>query len=405
LIDGQGVRAFTDDPGGPVVAGSAGDLLRLIRGGRAATRADLADLTGLATTTIAKRVDSLIAARLIYDAGEGASTGGRPPRLLEFNKDAGVVLVADLGATHSRVAVTDLAGIVLAEVASGIEIARGPDAVLDWVDDCFREVLERAGRSLGDVRGIGMGVPGPVEFEAGRPVSPPIMPGWDRYRVVERLVGAYGVPALLDNDVNIMGLGEYYTNWSEYRDLLYVKVGTGIGCGIVAGGQLLRGASGAAGDIGHIHVAGHDDARCTCGNYGCLEAVAGGGALARQLRERGVEAHDSRSVVRLVRASNPDALELVRQAGRLLGEVLAGLVNAFNPAVIVIGGDVAQAREPLFAGVREAVYLRSTPLATESLRIERSQLDDRAGVTGAAVMVIEHILSPAVVDTQVASAV
>ena len=277
--------------------------------------------------------------------------------MFAFNRDAGVVLAADLGATHSRVAVTDLGGEVLVEGAEEIAIADGPDAV--WLARAtFDELLGRVGRSHADVRGIGVGVPGPVEFATGTPVAPPIMPGWDGYRVSDRLADRFGAPTLVDNDVNIMALGEHWKAWRAYDHLLFVKVGTGIGCGIITDGRIHRGAQGAAGDIGHIHVPGNEEI-CRCGNRGCLEAVAGGGAMAARLRRPGIEAANSRDVVRHVRDGRPEAMQLVRQAGRELGEVLAASVNFFNPGVIVIGGDIAHADEHLLAGVREVVYQRA----------------------------------------------
>jgi predicted NBD/HSP70 family sugar kinase len=309
-----------------------------------------------------------------------------------------VILTADLGATHARLAVTDLAGKTLGELPEDLEIARGPVTVLAVVARQFAELLQETGRRPADVKGIGIGVPGPVEFATGRPINPPIMPGWDDFSIPGYLAQHFDVPILVDNDVNIMALGEHWTNWRYERNLLFVKVGTGVGCGIVAEGSIYRGTEGAAGDIGHIHVAGHDDVVCECGNVGCLEAVAGGRALARAARGLGLEAHDSRDVVALAQAHPGTLVQLVRQAGRTLGEVLAGLVNAFNPGVIVVGGDVAQAREPLFAGIREIVYRRATPLATRRLKIVPSTLGDRAGTVGAAVMAIEHVLSPASVD-------
>jgi len=156
-------------------------------------------------------------------------------------------------------------------------------------------------------------------------------------------------------------------------------------------------------NIGHIQVTEREDAICRCGNVGCLEAMAGGTAMARALTNMGIPASTSRDVVRLARGGNREAAMLVREAGRALGKVLAAAVNLFNPAVIVIGGDVAQAHEPLLAGAREELYRRSLPLATRHLRIARSELEDRAGVIGAAVMVIEHILSPAAVDRDLAA--
>jgi predicted NBD/HSP70 family sugar kinase len=402
--------------GGPPPAGSAGELLRLVREGHASTRADLAALTGLARSTVSQRIEALLARGLLYEAGEGPSTGGRPPVMLAFNPRAGVVLAADLGATHSRTAVTDLEGTALAESRQEMEIAEGPDVVLEQVQATFDQLLAEAGVPRGDVVGIGVGLPGPVEFATGRPVNPPIMPGWDGVRVPERFAERFGadVPVLVDNDVNIMAAGEHWTRWASVDDLLFIKVGTGIGCGIVAGGRIHRGAQGAAGDLGHIQVPdtviaqvsldGAAPPVCRCGNVGCVEAVAGGGALARRLAERGYDTRNARDVVRLVRGGDAEAGMLVRTAGRVLGEVLAAAVNLFNPAVIVIGGDLARAHEQLLAGVREIVYSRSLPLATRHLEIVRSTLDDRAGITGAASMVIEHVLSPAVVDAWLAAA-
>ncbi len=382
----------------------AGAMLRLIRDGRASTRAELVALTGLARSTVAQRMDSLLEQRLVIPAGASASTGGRPPKTFAFNRNAGAVLAADLGATHSRVAVTDLAGDVLVETRSDIPIADGPEKVLDWLEETFDVLLAEAGHAPGDVRGIGVGVPGPVEFATGTPVAPPIMPGWDGYAVGDRLRSRYGAAVLVDNDVNIMALGEYWAGWRDTQHLLFVKVGTGIGSGVITDGRIHRGAQGAAGDIGHIHVPDHDEVVCRCGNIGCLEAVAGGGAMAARLTELGVPADNSRDVVRHVRDGRPEAMRLVRQAGRELGGVLATAVNFFNPGVIVIGGDIAHADEHLLAGVREVVYRRSTALATRSIRIARSTLDDRAGVIGAAVMVIEAVLAPEAVDEAIAAA-
>jgi predicted NBD/HSP70 family sugar kinase len=274
--------------------------------------------------------------------------------------------------------------------------------MLDWLADRVLDLVAEAGRDPADIRGIGIGVPGPVEFSAGRAVQPPIMPGWDGVAIPERLHGRFPVPILVDNDVNIMAVGEYGAHWSDTTDdLLFVKVGTGIGCGIVVGGEIHRGAQGAAGDIGHIEVQGHHDVPCHCGNTGCVEAVAGGDALAHRLRDLGYDCPDARGVTRLVRGGNADAVRLVRDAGRSIGEVLAGLVNAFNPAVIVVGGDIAEAHTPLLAGVREVIYRRSTALATRGLELVASRLGDRAGVVGAVTTVLDHILATEAIDAVV----
>jgi predicted NBD/HSP70 family sugar kinase len=378
----------------------AGAILELVRAQPAITRSELVERSGLSRSTVTQRLEQLIACGLISDA-EGASTGGRKPSLFAFHARAGVVLAAGLGATHSRLAVTDLTGATLADRASDIDIGLGPEAVLSWIEEQFAELLADAGSSAADVRGVGLGIPAPVETATGKPVLPPIMPGWDAYPIPERLEG-YGVPILVDNDANVMALGEQRTHYRDVPNLLFLKVGTGIGCGIVADDRPQRGADGSAGDLGHVHTAAAGGALCRCGKFGCLEAVASGGAIARRLREQGIEAQTPRDVVALVRAGNMLAIELVRESGRLIGEALAGAVNLLNPRVIVIGGDLAHADEHLMPGIRELVYQRSISLATRHLRIVRTRLDDHAEVAGAAMMVIDHVLSPDKVDELVA---
>lgn len=377
--------------------GSAAALLQLVRNGRAMTRRELGDLAGVSRSVVTQRVDALLAAGLLREAGTSASTGGRPASRLRFNGDAAYVLVADLGATHGRIAVTDLDGEILAEQPMDQPIADGPELVLDRVREHFDALLDQVGRDRA-VWGIGIGVPGPVEHATGRAVSPPIMPGWDGYSIADHL-GDLGVPVLVDNDVNIMALGEYSNHWrGEVDDLLLIKVGTGIGCGIVASGRIHRGAQGAAGDLGHVQVHGYDDVVCSCGNTGCVEAIASGQALAEQLTAAGHPTPDARAVVRRVQRGDSEATRKVREAGQILGEVVATAVNLFNPSVIVIAGDLSNAREQLLAGVREVVYQRSLPLATRHLQVVPPLLGDRAGIRGAGEMVVERLLSDDAVD-------
>jgi len=372
---------------------SAGDLLNLIRTGRARTRGQLGEVTGLARSTVAQRIDALMSAGLVVEVGGAPSTGGRPPSLLGFNADAGLVLAADLGATHSRVAVCNLLAESLAETTAEIDINSGPETVLDWLEETFDGLLAGMGRSPDEVRGIGIGVPGPVDFSRGMAVNPPIMAGWHMYPIKQRLTERHGVPVLVDNDVNVMAFGEYWVMDPKVDDFIFVKVGTGIGSGLILGGVLHRGANGAAGDIGHMRATS-DEVICRCGNNGCLEASAGGGALAAHLRTLGHNAQGSRDVVRLLEKGNKDATRAVRQAGRLIGQVLASTVNLLNPSRILIGGDMARAEQQLLAGIREVVYQRSTTLSTTDLRINTSSLRGRAGVTGAAALAIDHILTP-----------
>jgi glucokinase len=217
------------------------------------------------------------------------------------------------------------------------------------------------------------------------------MPGWDLFDVSGWIRGRIDVPVLVDNDVNISALGELKVAWPDTRHLMFVKIATGIGSGIISEGRLQRGARGSAGDIGHVEVPGGPDVPCTCGNTGCLEALASGSALAAALGVAG-----GSDVVELVKAGDTDAIQAVRQAGRDIGRVLATAVSLLNPRAIVLGGSMARVGEHLIAGVREAVYTRSMPLATEQLTITASTAGSQAAVLGAAVLAAEHALSPEV---------
>lgn len=372
----------------------ASDLFQLLRDGQPRTRAELATITGLGRSTIATRVDSLMELGLIAPVGEATSTGGRPSSRFALNPGARVVLATDLGASHATLALTDLMGVVLAEESGTMDISDGPEVVLGWMVEVAERLLTSIGRTTDDLIAVGIGLPGPVQHATGQPINPPIMPGWDRFDVpgwVEQRLHAH---TLVDNDVNIMALGEQVFSWPQTDHLLFVKVATGIGAGIISGGRLQRGAQGIAGDIGHVQVSRGAGVACRCGNRGCLEAIASGPALARTLREQGLDAADGHAVVELVKQGNIEAIQAVRQAGRDIGEVLTTCVSLANPSVISIGGNIAQAGEHLIAGVREVVYTRSIPLATEHLIIAQSGAGSRAAVMGASMLAIHHALSP-----------
>ncbi|PJJ65020.1 ROK family transcriptional regulator [Compostimonas suwonensis] len=385
---------------GTGVSGVSG-LFQLLRDGQPRTRAELATATGLARSTIASRVDGLISLGLVAPVGDAISTGGRPSSQFAFNPSARVVLAADLGATHATVGVSDLNGAILAEHQDPLDIAAGPEAVLGWLVESGRELLSSAGRDIRDLAAIGIGLPGPVAHSTGRPTNPPIMPGWDGFDVPGWVQQHLQVPVLVDNDVNLMALGEAAHSWPGVEHFIFVKVATGIGSGVISGGSLQRGAQGIAGDLGHVFVQRGAGIACHCGNQGCLEAIASGPAVARELRASGVEVQTGRDVVALVKRGDIAAIQAVRQAGRDIGEVLATCVSLINPQVIAIGGSMAQAGEHLIAGVREVVYSRSMPLATEHLMIVQSRAAGNAGLIGASMLAIEHVLSPVSIDAMV----
>jgi predicted NBD/HSP70 family sugar kinase len=386
------------------VQGRAGDIFQLLRDGKARTRAELAGTTGLARSTVAARIDALISSGLVGPAGEASSSGGRPPSRFAFKPSSRAVVAVDIGATHVALAITDLSGSVLAERRFDQPVADGPEKVLGLVAQEAARLLASASRGMAELAGVGIGLPGPVEHDSGRPVKPPIMPGWDGFDVVSYVQRSLPVPVLVDNDVNIMALGERTAHWPEEANFLFVKVATGIGAGIISSGELQRGANGTAGDLGHVRVPRGDDVLCRCGNHGCLEALASGPAIAAALRRGGLAAEKGRDVLNLVSHGNLEAIQALRQAGRDLGDVLATVVNLLNPSVIVIGGSIGDSGEHLVAGVREVVYRRSLPLATSQLRIGLSRAGDKAAILGASQLVTQHVLSPAVIEATLQAA-
>ena len=315
--------------------------------GRIDFRGDQQEPHSASRNTVSARVDQLITAGLLEEGGRGWSTGGRPPTILRFNSRAGCVLAVDLGVTSVDVAVTDLSAEILASAGHPIDIAEGPRAVLAEVDRLAQQVLTEAGLTPGDVCAVGVGVPGPVEFSTGRPSHPPIMPGWHDFPIPSAFA-RYECPVYVDNDVNVMALGEMGIAGS-LQDVLVVKVGTGIGCGIIVDGRVYRGAQGSAGDIGHIYVAQPDgrSVMCRCGQENCLEAIAGGGALLRYAVAAGLAVDTVRDVVQLAAQGDGAALELVRNAGGVWNFASRGKAAGARPAAVVRRRPSCQRTPPL----------------------------------------------------------
>jgi glucokinase-like ROK family protein len=382
-------------------------ILTYVRDEGPLSRMDLAARLGVSRTTVAAEVGRLVELGLAEDGGPAASRGGRRSTLVDLDARLRFVGI-ELGATSMRVAVTDGRLGVLARAASpDADIRRGPEQVLAEAIELTRKLLAEQG--IERPAGVGIGVPGPVDFQAGVPVSPPIMPGWDRYPVRDALSRELGSPVLLDNDVNVMALGEQHTGVARSAAaFLFVKIGTGVGCGIVVDRHLYRGADGCAGDIGHIRLE-QGGPVCACGNQGCLEAFFGGAALARdataaaragrseilaEMLEQEGEL-SAESVSRALGRGDALALQLTRDGGRRVGSVLANLVSFFNPGLIVIGGGVAGLGHTLLAEIRSAIYRQSLPLATGNLPVVLSELGGDAGVVGAARLISDAVYAVA----------
>jgi predicted NBD/HSP70 family sugar kinase len=395
--DGNGALRKVKD-----VRTHVGEVLALFREHGELSRTDVIDVSGLSRSTVNQRLGALHAAGLITDIGGGSSTGGRPSSRFAFNRSRAAFLTVDIGATGFVAALCDLGGEPFAHTQRSIDVWEGPRAVLALVDSAFAELLERS--DAPEVWGIGIGVPGPVEFRAGRVVNPPIMTGWDGFDIAGWFAG-YGVPVVVENDANSRAVAESRPRGADavrHDDLISLKLGTGIGSGLVFNGQIIRGSDGAAGDIGHTRATASDSSAplpCRCGNVGCVEAYAGGWALIRDLAAVGVPAADVAEVVSLVRRGNIEAVRLVRQAGRLLGDAVADLVSILNPGSIILSGQLAECGEVLLSGVRERVYQRSLPLATRNLSILVSSLGEFAGVTGLALITADQLFGTDNIDS------
>ena len=384
----------------------AGILRHVRRADGAVSRAGIVGAVGVSRSKVSMEVGRLLEAGLLVEDGLAESEGGRRSSLLGIPRSAGLIAAIDLGATSIDVALTTLGSELVAYRGESAEIKAGPRRVLGRVGEMLAGLLEEEGAGARDVLAIGVGVPGPVEQASGLLKSPPIMPGWDRFPIRGFFAGEYAAPVFVDNDVNVMALGEHWGGVGRgIDDMLFVKIGTGIGGGIIADGRLYRGTQGCAGDIGHVSV-DPEGPVCSCGNRGCLEAMAGAPAIAREAERRAREGLspalaavleekgeiDARDVGEAAAFGDYEALMIIKRSGRLVGRVLATLVSVLNPSLIVIGGGVAHIGHSLLAEIRSAVYGRSLPLATRNLPIVLSELDEVAGVTGASVLAAEGVL-------------
>ena len=358
-----------------------GVVLDLIRSGDATTRTELIEQLGWSRITLARRLDELLAASIIVVDGQRNSHGGRPAETFAVNRHAGILLAIDIGGSHTRVGVTDLVSTVLLEDEADIGFSESPDEVFSWATQVLDYLLKRLGRSRSEVRGIGVGVPGPVDSTTGRLSSPQHNPLWQDVLVADYLPKDLSAVIAVDRDVNIMAIGESRLGWPEYRDLTVIKAGLGIGCGLVLDGRVYRGARGGAGDFGHQFR--HGTAPCICGRVGCLEAVASGYAIRRELVAHGYPIRTSADIVALANSGNSEAIELLVAAGTEIGAALADVVGLLNPAAVVIGGNLAGAGKAFLDAIRDSLLQDARKFSRAGLVVAPSRLGHKAGVLGA----------------------
>ncbi|SEK62615.1 ROK family transcriptional regulator [Nonomuraea pusilla] len=353
--------------------------LSLLASGQAASRADLVETLQVAPSTVSSVVRRLLEEGVILEEGVSASTGGRRRKILRLRDAGGLYAVAELGARHARVGLCSPSGRLLAAEERAIDIGAGPGPIFDEMGAAFDSV--RAAHAPGQrLLGVGMALPGPVEFPHGRLVGPARMPGWSGYDAQSDLRDRFDVAVVVDNDAKAAAIGEHALR-PDAGDMIYVKAGTGIGGSLVSGGQVYRGGRSLSGDVTHVRVADSGEQECSCGSRGCLETVASGAALVRELARRGLPVTSTRDVVAATLNADPAVVTLVRNAGRLLGVALSGLVNFLNPDTVVIGGSLSSL-DVYVAAAKGMLYERCLPSITQSLSIEASLAGPDAALVG-----------------------
>jgi len=387
------------------------DLIRFSAGGL--SRTDLADKMGLTRAALSLIVNDLLESGVVQEAEIRPMPSGRPPVTLEINPERGLVAAIDMGATHVSIALADFTARILQEIEYPFDIKQGPEACLEEADQKLRKLIESHHLLLSNLAAVGVGVPGPVIKEAGMVVSPPIMPGWDHYPIRATLEKKWGCPVTLNNDAELGALGEWaYGAGRGEKNLAYIKVGSGIGAGLILNQQIYGGTTGAAGEIGHLTIE-ENGPLCNCGNHGCLEAFAGGYAIANQakilvksgvttlLAEIPLDQITAVDVADAAQRGDLHAQEILKRSGTYIGIALAGLVNLLNPSIIIIGGGVTEAGDIFTNPIRQAVRDRAMRASGQGVQITTAMLGHRSLMIGALVQatnvaihkVIDHKIS------------
>lgn len=352
------------------------------------SRTELASSLSIARATLTEVLTDLESKRLVRESAKPASTGGRPTQTFELDPDGAVIGIIDVGGSRTRVGLADLAGELLDDQLLDENVEAGPELILGWAVESLRQMIGSLHRATHRILVV-VGLPGPIDFATGEVVSPPIMSNWRGFDVREYLDSRIDAPILIENDVNLIALAEQRLDYPDAQIMLVIKLGTGVGGGLVINGELLRGARGAAGDIGHTQATRAHGAQCRCGHVGCVEAVAGGWALVQTLQSRGLEVANVTDVARLVSNGDPTATSHVRAALRVVGQAAAQAVSLLNPDTVVIAGEMLKAGDAVLATIREGVYQYSLPLATHDLRIAPSGLGPLVGLKGGAQLGID----------------
>ncbi|MDT4894080.1 MAG: hypothetical protein QOE97_3115 [Pseudonocardiales bacterium] len=367
-------------------------VLAAVRAGRATNRSQLCTVTGLSRSTVTGLVGELLAERALAeiiddpDAGRGV---GRPAQRLTIAPRHDLVIAIDLGHSHCRIGILDSAAQIVAEDSSAMDVDSSAERALNHVSGVIDRLLAQLGTDRSRVVGGGLGLPAPVNTTTGTVGPGSVLPKWVDRHPADELQRHLGLPIAIDNDANLGALAEIAFGAARgLSNVIYVKVSTGIGAGLVLGGQVYRGTSGRAGEIGHVPVDPSGPV-CRCGNRGCLETVASVTQVLAMLQPSHAQPMTTLALAELVAADDAGARRVVSDAGRLIGRVLADTVNNLNPQIIVLGGELSMAGDPLLDGVRESIDRFAQPGIARDLRVLAGELGERAQLLGAAALALD----------------
>ncbi len=361
------------------------------------SKSEVAEQLGISQSAASVHIDRLLGQELIRVSRIGPSQGGRKPKQYRLNEAFGYILSMELRTTSAHLAIADFNCELIWQHAFPILIEAGPESVLTELLQAARTLIAQSGLDDRQIKGIGMGLPGPVDFERGTPVAPPLMPNWDQYPIKAFWAEHFDCPCFIDNDVNNMALGEHAIGLRfGVPHFIYVEAGAGIGAGVVYNGNLYRGADGSAGDIGHFPIGG--PSKCWCGKYGCLEAEASLNAILLQMKEEAGMPVLFEDIKQAVLRLDSGTLERIRRSAQQIGQVLAAVVNFSNPSLVVLGGKLTELGDIFLASVRKSIYENTLPLASRHLQIRTSAAGEKVGLMGGAYMTIDQLILQATDD-------
>jgi glucokinase-like ROK family protein len=352
--------------------------------------------TCLSRTTVSRVLSQLIEAGLVVEEhanGSGRPRGGRWTPQVAFSGSVGKVAGIDFGRNHVHVALADLALRVQRRASHAMPVADDGLAALSAAAAMVRRLLRAEHASESDLVGVGLALPGPLDLERAR-VSRSILPGWRDLRPGEEMSRRLGVPAVLENDANVGALGELVFGAARgHSHVIYILGTTGIGCGLILGGELYRGASGCAGEFGHMVVEPDGPVCETCGNRGCVDTVLSGRAIIEMLRSKRSfpeslsPENGLRWAIHEAKQGNLACQRAIHEVSRKLGALVANLCTVINPEVVVIGGPLGHAGDMVLDPIKEAIKWRALPTAAGAVEVTASRLGGRAEVLGALALV------------------